>query len=61
MKLVTILACFAIISGCSATTLRCGTDGESSYVEVISVPQDVANTTRNFADLCAFNYEEDDG
>lgn len=49
-----------LVSGCgamSATTLRCGTDGESSYVEIISAPQAIANNTRAHAELCGFAYE----
>ena len=50
------LAC----AGCSATSLRCGTDGEQSYVELIDVPQDLAGASRHYVDLCGFAYEGDD-
>ena len=54
-----------MLFGCgafSATTLRCGTDGDSSYVEIVSAPQSVASNTRAMGQLCAFAYEgEDDG
>ena len=49
-----------ILSGCgalSATTLRCGTDGDSSYVEIGSAPQGIAQNTRALAELCGFAYE----
>ena len=46
-------ACGAI----SATTLRCGTDGSTSYVEVASAPQSLSQNTRALAELCAFAYE----
>ena len=53
------------VSGCgalSATTLRCGTDGESSYVEVLSAPQAISANVRALSELCAFAYEgESDG
>lgn len=54
-----VLLCLSLaaIGGCSATTLRCGTNGESSYVELINLPQDIAGTTRHYKNLCAFNYE----
>mgnify|MGYP000117374975 CR=1 FL=1 len=51
--------CLAL-SGCgafSATTLRCGTDGESSYVEVLSAPQAISANVRALSELCAFAYE----
>ena len=50
------------LGGCgtfSATSLRCGTDGESSYVEIASAPQSIANNTRALSELCAFAYEGD--
>ena len=56
-KLIGFGVILAMLGGCSATTLRCGTDGESSYVELINVPQDIAGTSRHFNELCAFNYE----
>ena len=59
----TILAIAAFgLSGCgafSATSLRCGTDGESSYVEVVSAPQSLSQNTRALSELCAFAYQEE--
>lgn len=52
-----------LVSGCgafSATTLRCGTDGASSYVEVASAPQSIAQNTRALSELCGFAYEGED-
>lgn len=49
-----------VLSGCgalSATSLRCGTDGDTSYVEVASAPQSLSQNTRALAELCAFAYE----
>lgn len=51
------------LAGCgafSATTLRCGTDGASSYVEVASAPQALSSNVRALSELCAFAYEEND-
>jgi hypothetical protein len=51
------------VSGCgalSATTLRCGVDGDSSYVEVASAPQSISSNTRALAELCGFAYEVGD-
>ncbi len=56
MKMLVILATIAL-AGCSATTLRCGIQGEDSYVELINVPQDITGQARNFKDLCGFAYE----
>ena len=61
-KYVLLLTSLATLSGCgaiSATTLRCGTDGESSYLELVSAPQNVAGTTRAIGEMCAFAYEGD--
>ena len=63
MKTIILLVLFLGISGCgafSATTLRCGTDGDSSYVEIGSAPQSIAANTRALAELCGFAYEGDD-
>lgn len=49
-------------TGCgafSATTLRCGTSDDESYVEIASAPQSIANNTRALADLCGFAYSEE--
>jgi uncharacterized protein YceK len=59
MKYLIVLICLCL-SGCgaiSATTLRCGTDGSTSYVEVASAPQSLSQNTRALAELCAFAYE----
>lgn len=51
----------ALLAGCSGTSLRCGTDGDSSYVELVNVPQDLTSAVRHYRDLCGFNYGVDDG
>ena len=50
----------AMLGGCSATGLRCGVDGDSSYVELVGAPQHVSQNTRAFAELCGFAYEVED-
>lgn len=59
---VVVLSCMTIgVSGCgafSATTLRCGTDGDASYVEVVSAPQAIASNVRALGELCGFAYEK---
>lgn len=63
MKKITSVFCVIsvlLLSGCgalSATSLRCGTDGDTSYVEVASAPQSLSQNTRALAELCAFAYE----
>jgi outer membrane biogenesis lipoprotein LolB len=49
----------ALLSGCSATSLRCGVDGESSFVELYGAPQHMSQNTRQFGELCGFAYEAD--
>ncbi len=46
------------IGGCSATTLRCGTSGDDSYVELVNVPQDITGQSRTFNELCGFAFQE---
>ena len=53
---VGLSACGAI----SATTVRCGTDGDSSYFELVSAPQQIANSTRALGEACGFAYEKDE-
>ena len=55
--LVTLALSTALLCSCSATTLRCGTDGESSYVDLVNVPQDISAAVREYKDLCGFTYE----
>jgi len=45
------------LAACSATTLRCGTDGEASYVDLTNVPQDLSSAARYYTELCGFAYE----
>lgn len=61
MRVILICVCVLFVSGCgafSATTLRCGTDSDSSYVEVASAPQSISQNTRALAELCAFAFDE---
>lgn len=60
MKITLVLFCILGLSGCSASVLRCGTDGESSYVELVNVPQEISGQARHMQGLCAFSYEEDE-
>ena len=48
-----------VLSGCSATSLRCGVDGDSSFVELYGAPQHMSQNTRQFGELCGFAYDSD--
>ena len=45
------------LGGCSATSLRCGVDGDSSFVELYNVPQNFSQNVRTYGELCGFAYE----
>lgn len=63
MKFIIMIILCVSLSGCgaiSATSLRCGTDGDSSYLELTSAPQNVSANTRAIGEMCAFAYEGDD-
>lgn len=58
LKLIPLGLSLALLAGCfSATSLRCGTDGESSFVDLVNMPQDISSQSRYFAELCSFAYE----
>lgn len=58
-KLTVFLICSSLLGGCSATSLRCGVDGDSSFVELYNFPQSITRETQRMADLCGFAYEAD--
>jgi hypothetical protein len=47
----------AMLGGCSATSLRCGVDADSSFVELYNVPQNFSQNIRSYSELCGFAYE----
>lgn len=47
----------ALLSACSGTSLRCGVDGDSSFVELYNFPQSITRETQRMAELCGFAYE----
>ncbi len=57
ISLLLLLAATTMAASC-ATTLQCGTDGESSYIELRTTPKSLMQNTRNMAELCSFAYEE---
>ena len=54
-----LLVCLslAMLGGCSATSLRCSVDGDSSFVELYNFPQSITRETQRMAELCGFAYE----
>ncbi len=46
------------LMGCSVTSLQCGVDGDSSFVNLNSTPTTISQNSRNLAELCGFAYEE---
>ena len=63
MRISFLLFAILCLSGCgaiSATSLRCGTDGDSSYLELVSAPQNVGANTRAIGEMCAFAYEDEE-
>lgn len=57
---IVVMIMLGCLGGCSATSLRCGTDGESSFVDLLNVPQDISAQSRYFRELCGFAYIGDD-
>ncbi len=51
MKLLAVFLLAVLVMGCSATSLRCGVDGDSSYLELVT-NQDIDSQIRNFKELC---------
>lgn len=53
-----LILLMVMISGCSATSLRCSVDGDSSYVELYNLPQNVSQNIRAYTEVCAFAYDK---
>lgn len=58
MKLIFLFSVL-FVTGCSASSLRCATDGDSSYVELYNIPQNVSQNIRAYQEVCAFAYEKE--
>ncbi len=43
--------------GCAVTSLQCGTDGDSSFVNLNTTPSNLSQNTREMKELCSFAYE----
>jgi len=60
MKHIKITSAFLLaltLMGCSAMSLQCGVDGDSSFVNINAAPQVLSQNSRNLAELCGFAYE----
>ncbi len=61
--LMKILLAFAtvivllVLMGCSVTSLQCGVDGDSSFVNLNTTPQVLSQSARQMSELCGFAYE----
>ncbi len=60
LKLITAALLLGSLMGCSVTSLQCGVDGDSSYVNLNSTPSTISQNSRNLAELCSFAYQEND-
>jgi len=58
MKYLLLGLSLALLGGCSATSLRCGTDGDSSFAELYNIPRDLSQNVREYKELCGFAYEQ---
>lgn len=57
LSYVAVGVLLALLGGCSATSLRCGVDADSSFVELYNVPQNFSQNVRSYGELCGFAYE----
>jgi len=55
---IMLLLLAATMGACSVTSLQCGTDGDSSFVNLNTTPKVLSQNTRNMAELCSFAYDE---
>lgn len=62
LRIISVFVVLGLVAGCgafSATSLRCGVDGDSSYVEIASAPQSISQNTRALSELCGFAYDQE--
>jgi len=57
IKIIYAGVLFPLLMGCTATSLQCGVDGDSSFVNLNSTPATISQNSRNLAELCGFAYE----
>jgi hypothetical protein len=49
----------ALLMGCSVTSLQCGTDGDSSFINLNTTPKLLSQNARTMAELCSFAYDQE--
>ncbi len=59
-KLTSMAVLLLALIGCSVTSLQCGVDGDSSFVNLNTTPKILSQNARNMSTLCGFAYEEPD-
>ncbi len=59
-KLTAVGLVLLALMGCSVTSLQCGVDGDSSFVNLNTAPKILSQNARNMAELCSFAYEENE-
>lgn len=59
IKLVLLYFLVATLMGCSVTSLQCGVDGDSSFVNLNTAPKILSQNARNMAELCSFAYHQE--
>ncbi len=53
---ISVLLFLALMGvSCSSTSISCGTDGESSYVNLENINDKLPNQTKSYAELCNFH------
>ncbi len=57
LLLVIVLSSCAVV-GCSVTSLQCGVDGDSSYVDLATTTKSISTTGRQMSELCGFTNQE---
>ncbi len=57
-KSLSTVLLLSTLMGCSVTSLQCGTDGDSSFVNLNTTPQVLSQNAREMSNLCAFVYDE---
>ncbi len=48
-----------LLAGCSVTSLQCGTDGDSSFINLNTTPKILSQNARTMAELCSFAYQQE--
>ncbi len=54
-----LLVLVAATMGCSVTSLQCGVDGDTSFVNLNTAPKILSQNARNMAELCSFAYNQE--